>query len=205
MSPKMAFLMSFYPAQFPGTCISQACHALLAPGPSMLSGMLGPHLHSLRSPVGIGNFLDSVPLPLCPFPALEPMCLSMVVLVIVSVAAINNKTKTLTKSIFERKGVFPLNSLWSIIQSRKVGAQGRSKGRVLLTELLLTASSACFLIELRLACPRVAHPQWAGPGPSHTNQEELGKVPTSLPTGQSGGDTFSTEVLSSHLILACVS
>lgn len=155
--------------------------------------------------LGMGNFLDSAPLPICPFPALEPMCLPMVVLVIVSVAAINNKTKTLIKSIFERKGVFPLNSLWSIIQSRKVRAQGRSKERVLLTELLLRASSAGFLIELRLACPRVAPPTMGWTWALSHQSRRTRKSPTILPTGQSGGDTFSTEVLSSHLILACVS
>ena len=85
-------------------------------------------------------------------------------------------------------------------KNREAGAMER--GPYLITGLLSTAYSACFLIEPRATSPRVAPPtvDWV------LQHQSLSKgfPPTGLPTVRSHGGIFSIEVPSSEMTLAYV-
>lgn len=70
-------------------------------------------------------------------------------------------------------------------------------GEVLLTGLLLMASSVCILIETRTSRPEWYNQPWAKPLPSITNLKKC------LTTGSSG-DIFSSEVLFFQIFLTFV-
>lgn len=76
-------------------------------------------------------------------------------------------------------------------------SQGRVHGRVLPTDLLFIACSACSLLEPRRAIPEVPLPTMSGPTPIYC---QLRKCPTA---GSYVG-IFSTKVPPSQVTIACV-